>query len=906
MRRGVTRQCTPCAAPFADIAMIIPDINQLTNDELRKILLEQQAILDNATVGILFSRNRNIVACNALGAEIFGYGPKEIIGRSGLDLYPDEESYNLAARRASTTLYTGGAFQDEIRYRRKNGSTFWGRTSAKAVDPSSPRDGTIWIISDISAERAVRKALTSATHELEAVFDTSFVGIAVLRGDRVLRCNQHYLELFGSAGQQSIGQSLQSLFPTEADYLNAMTAFYTALSDGRDYQDERQFTGPTGQRSWLRISARAFDSQNPDEGSAWMFEDITARKNADERVRAALAEQEVIFNNVAVGMIFVHNRIISRCNRKFCEIFGYDEGEVVGNSSLMLYPTLRDYDEDGLAFHEKLRLGQTVTSERCLRRKDGSPVWIRATGHRTDKPGDEFDVIWTFEDVTERHQAQQALLRAHDELEQRVEERTSELARTNKQLQAEVYERLQAEQRIWHVAHHDALTGLPNRSLLLDRLDQALAQAQRNKQRVAIMFLDLDRFKSINDTLGHHIGDLLLKHVADRLRESVRAVDTVSRLGGDEFVVVLHELQQPDDAKRVAQKILNSLATSVDLEGHTLYATPSIGISLYPDDGVEAYALMKNADTAMYHAKEAGRNTYQFFTNAMNEESNRLFSLEQRLRQALEQQQFVLHYQPLVEQTSGSLLGMEALVRWQDPEHGLLLPEDFIPVAEEIGLILPLGTWVLHSACQQNMAWQAEGYPAIRMAVNLSARQFRQKDLVTSIEDILHDTGMPAELLELEITESSLMHDAEETLAKLRALTEMGISLAIDDFGTGYSSLSYLKKFSVQRLKIDRGFVRDLCNDQDDAAIVSSIVAMANHLGVKPLAEGVESQAQLERLLGYGCHQFQGHYFSQPLPASAAAQLFQVIQQPQKPAHKSAAHKRSAQSQTSLDLTLRA
>ncbi|SMB26556.1 Diguanylate cyclase (GGDEF) domain-containing protein [Sterolibacterium denitrificans] len=850
-------------------------LDQMTvYDELRKTMLEQRAIFDNVTVGVLFSRNRTVVACNALCAATLGYPEDELIGLPGIALYPSEEAYRLMARKAVPILAAGQPFHDEIEYRRKDGTTFWARTSAKAIDPQHPPNGTIWIIADITEERRVREELAQKTHELEAVFETSFVGIAVLYEERILRCNQHYAELIGHTVEEIIGQNMRMQYLSEADYAACQATFHANLQHGNEYQLEHRLCRKDGSSFWARLSARAFDPARPDEGTVWMIEDITDRKNAEEQVHAALAEQQLIFNNAAVGMVFVRNRIISRCNRKFEELFGYAEGELINNSMLILYPTLRDYDEDGLAVLDPLQRGETATSERVMRRKDGSLIWLRATGHRANTPGPGLDVIWIYEDVTERHQAEDALLRAHDELEQRVIERTSELARTNTQLQAEIYERLQAEQRIWHIAHHDALTGLPNRSLLLDRLDQALTQAARSQQRVAIMFLDLDRFKSINDTLGHHVGDMLLKHVAERLRESVRAVDTVSRLGGDEFVVVLHEIQTTEDAVMVAEKILSTLATAVAIEGHILYATPSIGISIYPDDGSETYALMKNADTAMYHAKENGRNTFQLFTSQMNDETNRIFTLEQRLRHALEQKHFVLYYQPLFDHGNDSVCGMEALVRWNDPEHGLIPPQEFIPVAEEIGLILPLGEWILREACRQSMAWQKQGLPALRISVNLSARQFRQKGLISMVQGILEETGMSANLLELEITESSLMHDADETLVKLRQLTEMGITLAIDDFGTGYSSLSYLKKFSVSRLKIDRDFVRDLCDDQDDAAIVSTIVAMASHLGLHTMAEGVETDAQLQALLDVGCRQFQGNLFSQPLPAAEVASLF--------------------------------
>jgi diguanylate cyclase (GGDEF)-like protein len=484
------------------------------------------------------------------------------------------------------------------------------------------------------------------------------------------------------------------------------------------------------------------------------------------------------------------------------------------------------------------------------------------------------DLTWIFEDVTERHQAEEALLRAHEELEQRVVERTAELASANSQLQEEVFERMQAEQRIWHVAHHDSLTGLPNRALLHDRLQQALAKAQRSRHRVAVMFLDLDRFKSVNDSLGHAVGDELLKYVAARLTGVVRAVDTVSRLGGDEFVIVLEEAGSPDDVVQVAEKIIGALAPEVSIGGHKLRATPSIGISVFPDDAVEAFALMKNADTAMYHAKAAGRNNFQFFARKMNEQATHFFTLENKLRHAIEAGQLLLHYQPLINWPRRMVCGAEALVRWKDPDQGMIQPAEFIPIAEETGLIVPVGEWVLGAALRQNRLWQQQGRPLLPVSVNLSPRQFREKDLVTTLRRILADTGQPARLLELEITESTLMHDIEETRARLEEIAAMGVRLSIDDFGTGYSSLSYLKRFPVHKLKIDQSFIRDLTTDRDDAAIVNAIVGLARSLGLDILAEGVETREQLVSLVGLGCEHFQGNLFSPPLPASGAEEIF--------------------------------
>ncbi|MDP2793411.1 MAG: EAL domain-containing protein [Sulfurisoma sp.] len=453
-------------------------------------------------------------------------------------------------------------------------------------------------------------------------------------------------------------------------------------------------------------------------------------------------------------------------------------------------------------------------------------------------------------------------------------ERTTELSGANQQLQAEIFVRLQAEQRIWHIAHHDGLTGLPNRTLLHDRLEQTLAQAERAGSRVAVIFLDLDRFKAINDTLGHGVGDELLKHVARRLSAVVRAVDTVSRLGGDEFVIVMAGIAGPEDAAVAAQKVIDALAAAVTIEGHSLRATPSLGIALFPDDGTAPLHLMKNADTAMYQAKARGRNTYEFFTQRLNAETERAFTLEQRLRLAIEAGHLVLHYQPLVDMETRKVASLEALLRWNDPEHGIILPGEFIPLAEETGLIVPIGQWVIAEALRQNRRWQEAGMPLLPVAVNLSPRQFRQKDLVGGIRALLAETGQPARLLELEITESTLLHDLDAALETLRELDAMGVRLAIDDFGTGYSSLNHLKRLPVHKLKIDQSFVRDLCHDRDDAAIVNAIIGLGSAMDLHVLAEGVETRDQLAALDKLGCRQYQGYLFSRPLPPDQVGQLF--------------------------------
>ncbi len=411
-------------------------------------------------------------------------------------------------------------------------------------------------------------------------------------------------------------------------------------------------------------------------------------------------------------------------------------------------------------------------------------------------------------------------------------------------------------------AEHDFLTGLPNRMLLNDRIKQAIAVAPRHGKRVAVLFLDLDGFKHINDSLGHPTGDKLLQSVARRLVECVRASDTVSRQGGDEFVVLLSELEHPEDAAITARRLLAAVAGAHSIDQHDLHITTSIGVSVYPDDGPDAEALIKNADTAMYQAKENGRQNYQFFKQAMNVRAVERQSIEEGLRRALERQEFMLHYQPKVDLRSGSITGAEALIRWTHPTRGLIGPDQFIPVAEDCGLILPIGAWVLRQACEQARAWADAGLPAITVAVNVSALEFRDKNFLESLFAIFRETGVEPKCLEFELTESVLMKRAETSAPILQILRGMGIRISVDDFGTGYSSLSYLRKFPIDSVKIDQSFVRQIGVSDDDAILVTAMIGMARSLRLRVIAEGVETPEELAFLRAHECDEAQGHVFS--------------------------------------------
>ena len=509
-------------------------------------------------------------------------------------------------------------------------------------------------------------------------------------------------------------------------------------------------------------------------------------------------------------------------------ITGYPPKEVVGRNARFFLgdnthqpeaETLRQMFRDG-------REGTVIL--RCLT-KEGQPFWNElSVSPVRDDQGAVTHYISIFKDITERRRQEEEMLRN---------------------------------------AHHDTLTGLANRVLLHDRLEQAITVAHRHQRQVGVLFVDLDHFKIINDTLGLATGDAMLKEVASRLLGSLRDGDTAARIGADEFVLLLNDMEMEDDIVMVAERVLQSMTRPHAVNGQELFVSASIGASIYPRDGDDGQELLKKADIAMVRAKEHGRNGFQVFTEEMQSRITQRLSLETHLRRALDRQEFLLYYQPQVCLKTGAIVGAEALIRWSHPRIGLIHPGEFIPLAEETGLIIQLGNFVLNRVCQDLRDWQADGLPVVHVAINLSARQFRQDDLAASVRKAIAEYGINGELLDFELTESMVMHDVDNTLATLRELKALGPSLSLDDFGTGYSSLSYLKRFPIDTLKIDRSFINDIHKDSDDAAIAQAVIAMAHKLGMRVIAEGVETDAQLELLRTYECDSFQGYLFSRPVPA---------------------------------------
>jgi diguanylate cyclase (GGDEF)-like protein/PAS domain S-box-containing protein len=832
--------------------------------------LEYEALLANASIGIAFTRDRRFFLCNQRFAEMFGYAPDELIGQPGEVVYASRESYAALGQIAVPVLNDGRQLDLEWEVRRKDGSTFVARIIAKALDSGNPQQGTVWIVEDITEKRRQADEVARLLREQQAILGSAAVGIVFVKERRIVRCNRRYEQMYGYGPGELDGKPTAALYTDISVHAKAASV-YNALSRGETSRRVELRKRKDGSTLWTRIGGSAVDPGDPHKGSVWVVEDITEERRAEDELQRALAEQELILDNATVGIAFLRNRVYQRCNPRFEQMFGYGPAELIGCGTEVIYPSRQAWDDDQV-FYEQMQRGEAVSTEREYRRKDGSLFWCKLVGKAIDAARPDEGSIWIYDDVTVEHAARESLERSRDALERAVAERTAELQSANQRLEIEVGERKMAEQRARHLADHDPLTGLPNRRLLEDRLTQALALSYRNRKQTAVMFVDLDRFKTINDSLGHAVGDLLLKEVALRLVNQLRTGDTICRIGGDEFVVVLPEIKRASDAAQVAQKVIEELSRPIPADERELTVTPSIGIAVFPDDGRDAETLIRNSDAAMYHAKEKGRANYQFFTAAMNQAASRRIALESGLRRALGKDELRVHYQPLVDARTGRVSGHEALVRWQHPERGLVPPAEFIQLAEETGMILKLGEWVLREACRWATFIGVER--GLHIAVNLSPRQFNDPKLVQVVAAALQETGLPARLLELEITEATAMQHSDIALGTLKKLKQLGVSISIDDFGTGYSSLSYLKRFPVDKLKVDRSFTTEIPGDADQCAIVSAIVALAHALDIQVIAEGVETDAQRDFLRDCGCDYLQGYLTGKPADADTASRDF--------------------------------
>ncbi|MHB8841133.1 MAG: putative bifunctional diguanylate cyclase/phosphodiesterase, partial [Candidatus Aquicultor sp.] len=607
------------------------------------------------------------------------------------------------------------------------------------------------------------------------------------------------------------------------------------ISEG--LQAEGWYSNLGGKRRYLVFEAAPiYNSKGELTTVIETLQDFTDRKQAEEALENERNFTSTILDTVGALVILLDcEGRIALFNRACEEMTGYTFEEVRGRHIWDILIPPEEIESTKAVFAE-------LTAGKFPNRHESS--WLAKTGERrliawsnTALVGDDGEVQWVIP------------------------------------IGMDVTDRKQAEETINYMSYYDTLTGLPNRALFNDRLNLALAYAHRNQEVFAVMCLDLDSFKSINDTMGHVVGDEVLQGISKRLQECLREGDTVARLGGDEFALLLPQVTGVENVVKVAQKIFDAIQPPFNFDERDFYTTTSIGVSLYPYDGDDPQTLIKNAEVALYRAKEQGRANYQLYAPAMNAKAFERLAMENSMRKALEREEFIVYYQPIVDITTGRIISMEALIRWQHPALGLVSPAEFIPLAEETGLIVPIGEWALKTACEQNKAWQKSGLPEVRISVNLSARQFQQQNLVEMVNQTLEATGLAPEYLEFEITESVVMKDADAAIAILHEMKKRGIKVAIDDFGTGYSSLGYLKRFPIDKLKIDKLFVHTVTTDPSDEAIAEAIIAMAKSLNLRVVAEGVETVEQLELLHSLRCDEMQGYLYSRPLPAKEATKL---------------------------------
>ena len=671
---------------------------------------------------------------------------------------------------------------------------------------------------------------------------TDFVILVALPDGAVTDANAALGQLLGEPVANLIGRPFADLGLGDArgvlDVLRQEMAECMAGSQPPGHSLIVEFSPPDrpGESLWLDFNYRVAVVDSRPYG-VMVGRDITERRRHHQVVTALLAEKEALLENALVGILMVRQRQIVSCNRRFGAIFGYPSATLVGQSTRILFETEEAFIVFGEDAYRCLSGGEAFTATLMMVHADGTSFWCELTGSAVDPRFPRESSIWIFTDVTERKLA---------------------------------------EERAKFLSYHDALTGLPNQLLLQDRLQQAIAFSNRVGTKVALMVLDIDRFKAVNDFLGHDAGNRMLVAVAERLKGQLRGSDTVSRQGGDEYLLLLTNLAEPDAVVTFLGELLHSFREPFRIDETEMAISVSIGVTMYPEDGADFGTLLRKADMAMYRAKDAGRNSYRFFNEEMNDAVIEQVTLHSGLRRGLEAGQFTLYYQPQIEISSGRLVGAEALIRWNHPDLGLVSPARFIPVAEESGLIVEIGDWVLREACCEAARWVGLGLTEPLVAVNLSALQFKRGDIEKSVAGALEASGLEPHMLELELTESILISDTENVLSTVKRLKIMGVRLSIDDFGTGYSSLSYLKRFEVDKLKIDQSFIRDLATDPEDAAIVRAIIQMAHSLGLRTIAEGVESQDVLDHLRLFRCDETQGYFHARPLPAADFVAFFQA------------------------------
>ncbi|MCC3575152.1 MAG: EAL domain-containing protein [Microcoleus sp. PH2017_40_RAT_O_B] len=821
------------------VAQDITDSKRAERD-LRRSEKKFRQLVETVNAAAFIYQRRQLRYVNSQTEALTGYTREELLG---LDLYdfihPDFRSTVKQWGKSRQPRDSAGS-KYEVRIITKTGETRWIEATVDII--KFERKASILVTAfDISHRKLAELELETSLSLLQATIESTADGILAVDGSgKVVSFNRKFAQMWqlpdflldSRDSNQILGFGISQLrypeiFLNRAKELSDIPA--AESFDVIEFQDGRiveRYSLP--QHTGGKITGRVFS-----------FRDVTERWQSEEKLRKS-EERFHLLTRATNDAVWDFN--VSRneywLSEEFEKVFGYklNETQTIDLESWWLNVHAEERERVKSSFNETMNSdAQCWSEEYSFRRADGGYVFVLDRGYIIrNASGQAVRAIGTMMDITQRRQA---------------------------------------EEIIRYQAVYDQLTGLPNRILFNDRLLASLKQAKKNEKMLAVMFLDLDRFKKINDTLGHAAGDRLLEGFAGRISDTLRSTDTVARWGGDEFTVLLPEINCLEDAIKTAQRILDNLKPAFKLEQQAFHISSSIGIALYPNDGEDAETLVKNADAALYRAKERGRNNYQLYTATLNPEGSQLLNIENRLHEALEQGEFEIFYQPKVNITTWKIQGMEALLRWKHPELGLVSPATFIPIAEENGLIVPIGEWVLQTACTQNKAWQDALQPDLRVAVNFSARQFQQFNLVQMVANCLERTGLAPKYLELEITETTAMQDVDYTTKVLRELQAMGVQIALDDFGTGYCSLNYLKKFPLNILKIDKSFVSELTTDPCERAIANAVATLGRDLNLSVVAEGVETKEQLDCLRSLHCHEIQGHYFSKALSAGDASKL---------------------------------
>lgn len=795
-----------------------------TETQLRETLALNKSILEASAAGVLVYRaDGQCIMANPAAAELVGARQEQLLQQNFRQIGSWQQSGLREA--AERVLATGDLVKLDIKTTSSFGQPVWAHFQL-APFVSQGESHLLLVVHDITEKQHAAESLAEQERKFRSLAE--HVPDNIARWDlegRMLYVNKELESTLGRRAEELIGKTPNENFP-DGRFRQLQETVLRVGATGESAELAQTVPGPEGEPRYhlIRFVVEPGSDGRP-AGVLAVGRDVTEQKRVEEELHLAAS----VFHSSAEGVMVTDDTgTILSINPAFTDITGYSESEALGRR-----PSLLRSDRHDAAFYR--RMWEALLNkghwqgEIWNRRKGGQAYLEWLTINRIASPNGVSDrYVSVFHDITE--------LRRKDE-------------------------------HIRHMAFHDALTGLPNRTLLLERLEHGVVRCLRERGRLSVTYIDLDRFKNINDGLGHNVGDLLLQEVARRLKQRVRELDTVARLGGDEFVVLMEDLKEPEHCANLAQELITEISKPMELQGHSVEIGASMGMAFFPEDGDDPLELMKRADMAMYAAKDAGRNTYRFFQQEMLERTNHRLTLEMELRRAVVEGHLVLHYQPKVDLLSGRPMGVEALVRWCHPEDGLRLPNSFIPLAEESGLILDIGNWVLEEACRQAAVWQASGSPII-IAINVSARQLAENDLAERIEDCTRRHGISPDLLEVEVTETTAMAQPKEVAGLFARLRNLGVSVALDDFGTGYSSLAYLRRLPIDVLKVDRSFVMDADRDEEDAQIVKTILSLGEILKMRVVAEGIETAAQLELLKSLGCGSGQGYLFSKPLSAA--------------------------------------